>query len=190
MATLCFQSMWEFYFGRIFDSRYCLSSKHRCPSTSLLAIVLLLAIFIIRNWRFFASIESQNLTALNNLLKEMSKIIPWRRYSGDPVSVNCTVKVDSYQIMKWFQTKVVQCLSNMMKTQLSIDEQQKTIEGHIAYLRLIIIIFLSHEFYVLLLVRSNRFKTCDWATIGFRDTFIELLKKYHNLNSYISLISR
>ena len=31
MATPCFESMGEYYFGRIFGSKYCLNSKHQCP---------------------------------------------------------------------------------------------------------------------------------------------------------------
>ena len=54
----------------------------------------LLANFIFRNGRFFVSIESQTLTALNSLFEEMSKIIPSSRCSGDPTSVKCKVSVE------------------------------------------------------------------------------------------------
>ena len=56
----------------------------------------LLVNFIFRNGRFFVSIESSTLTALNSLFEEMSKIIPWSRCSGDSTSVKCKVSVDSY----------------------------------------------------------------------------------------------
>ena len=36
MATPYIQSMEEYYFGRIFDSRYCSSSKRRCPYWQIL----------------------------------------------------------------------------------------------------------------------------------------------------------
>ena len=63
----------------------------------------LLANFIFRNGRFFVSIESQTLTALNSLFEEMSKIIPWSRCSGDPTSVKCKVSVDSYKTCSVFK---------------------------------------------------------------------------------------
>ena len=42
--------------------------------------------FYFQKWRFFVSIESQTVTALNSLFEEMTKIIPWSRCSGDPTS--------------------------------------------------------------------------------------------------------
>ena len=94
MATPCIQSMEEYYFGRIFDSRYCLSSKRRCPYWRILFSEMA---------DFFVSIESQTLTALNSLFEEMSKIIPWSRCSGDPTSVKCKANVDSYKTCSVFK---------------------------------------------------------------------------------------
>ena len=50
-----------------------------------------------RNGWFLVSVYSPTLTALNNLFEEISKIIPWSRCPGDPTSIKCKVKVDSYK---------------------------------------------------------------------------------------------
>ena len=36
MATPCFESMGEYYFGRIFGSKYCLYAKRQCPYWQIL----------------------------------------------------------------------------------------------------------------------------------------------------------
>ena len=36
MATPCFESMGEYYFGQIFGSKYCLNSKRQCPYWQIL----------------------------------------------------------------------------------------------------------------------------------------------------------
>ena len=60
----------------------------------------LFANFIFRNGRFFVSVLSHTLTALNSLFEEMSKIILWSRCSGDAASAKCKVKVDSYKPLR------------------------------------------------------------------------------------------
>ena len=83
--------MEEYCFGRIFDSRNCLSVKRRSPYWRVLFSEMA------------DSIESQTLTALNSLLEEMSKIMVWSRCSGDPTSVKCKVNVDSYKTCSVFK---------------------------------------------------------------------------------------
>ena len=63
----------------------------------------LFANFIFRNGRFFVSVLSHTLTALNSLFEEMSKIILWTRCSGDAASAKCKVKVDSYKSCSMFK---------------------------------------------------------------------------------------
>ena len=55
-----------------------------------------------RNGRFLVSVGSPTLTAFNSLLEEISKIITWSRCPGDPTSVKCKVKVDSYNACSRF----------------------------------------------------------------------------------------
>ena len=80
----------------------------------------LLANFIFRNRRFFVSIDSQTLTALNSLLEEMSKIIPSGRCSGDPTSVKCEVKIQTPKTRQVRETSIN--IMYMYKSQLGQDK--------------------------------------------------------------------
>ena len=62
----------------------------------------LLANLTFRNGRFLVSVGSPTVTALKSLFEEIFKIIPWRRCPGDPTSVKCKVKVDSYKACSRF----------------------------------------------------------------------------------------
>ena len=55
-----------------------------------------------RNEQFPVSVVSSTLAVLNSLLEEISKITPWSRCPGDPTSVKCKVKVDSYKAFSCF----------------------------------------------------------------------------------------
>ena len=66
------------------------------------ASIPLLAFLTFRNARFLVSVGSPTLTALKSLFEEISKIIPWSRCPGDPTSVKCKVKVDSYKACSRF----------------------------------------------------------------------------------------
>ena len=60
MATPCFESMEEYYFGRIFEIQ---------------SVDALICKFYFQEWAIFVSVLSHILTALNSLFEEMSKII-------------------------------------------------------------------------------------------------------------------
>ena len=121
----------------------------------------LLANIIFRNGRFFVSIESQTLTALNSLFEEMSKIIPWSRFSGDPTSVKCKVKVDSYQTCSVFKGREYSLVRIWWRPNCKLTNGRRPSKETLCISDLLYL--LEPWFRCLLLVRSNRFKTCtDW----------------------------
>ena len=121
----------------------------------------LLANFIFRNGRFFVSIESQTLTALNSLFEEMSKIIPWSRCSGDPTSVKCKVNVDSNKTWSVFKGREYSLVRIWWRPNCKLTNGRRPSKETLCISGLLYL--LEPWLRCLLLVRSNRFKTfTDW----------------------------
>ena len=121
----------------------------------------LLANFIFRNGRFFVSIESQTLTALNSLFEEMSNIIPWSRCSGDPTSVKCKVNVDSYKTCSVFKGREYSLVRIWWRPNCKLTNGRRPSKEKLCISGLLYL--LEPWLRYLLLVRPNRFKTfTDW----------------------------
>ena len=117
----------------------------------------LLANFIFRNGRFFVSTESQTLTALNSLFEEMSKIIPWSRYAGDPTSVKCKVNVDSYKTCSVLKGREYSLVRIWWRPYCKLTNDRRPSKEILCISGLLY--FLEPWLRCLLLVRPNRFKT-------------------------------
>ena len=121
----------------------------------------LLANFVFRNGRFFVSIESQTMTALNSLFEEMSKIIPWSRCSGDPTSVKCKVYVDSYKTCSVFKGREYSLVRIWWRPNCKLTNGRRPSNETLCISGLLYL--LEPWLLCLLLVRSNKFKTfTDW----------------------------
>ena len=121
----------------------------------------LLAHFIFRNGRFFVSIESQTLTALNSLFEEMSKIVPWSRCSRDPTSVKCKVNVDSYKTCSVFKGREYSLVRIWWWPNCKLTNGRRQSKETLCISCLLYL--LEPCFLCLLLVRSKRFKIfTDW----------------------------
>ena len=121
----------------------------------------LLANLIFRNGRFFVSIESQTLTALNNLLEEMSNIIPWSRCSEDPTSVKCKINVDSYKKCSVFKGRECSLVRIWWGPYCQLTNVKRPSKETLCISGLLYL--LEPWLRCLLLVRSNIFKTfTDW----------------------------
>ena len=121
----------------------------------------LLANFIFRNGRFFVSIESSTLTALNSLLEEMSKIKPWSRCSGDPTSVKCKVSVDSFKTCSVFKGREYSLVRIWWRPNCKLTNGRRPSKETLCISGLLYL--LEPWLLCLLLVRSTRFKIfTDW----------------------------
>ena len=65
MVTPCFESMGEYYFGRILIQNI----------AEIQSVDALICKFYFQEWAIFVSVLSHTLTALKSLFEEMSKII-------------------------------------------------------------------------------------------------------------------
>ena len=121
----------------------------------------LFANFIFRNGRFFVSVLSHTLTALNSLFEEMSKIILWSRCSGDAASAKCKVKVDSYKSCSMFKGREYSLVRIWWRPNCKLTNGRRPSKETLCISGLLY--FLEPWLRCLLLVLSNRFKTfTDW----------------------------
>ena len=121
----------------------------------------LFANFIFRNGRFFVSVLSHTLTALNSLFEEMSKIILWSRCSGDAASAKCNVKVDSYKSCSMFKGREYSLVWIWWRPNCKLTNGRRPSKETLCISGLLY--FLEPWLRCLLLVLSNRFKTfTDW----------------------------